>query len=850
MTPDVGGELEYLGPPYSTETALAALEEPIARWFRDTFGKPTPAQRLAWPALAEGKNLLLCSPTGSGKTLAAFLPIVSRLLAEPATAGIRCLYIAPLKALDNDARKNLRRHLRGLRSYFPLDARKPRVGLRTGDTSARVRRALLLQPPDILLTTPESLAVLLSQSQARNYFANLRWVVVDEVHALASNKRGADLALSLERLTEVTGENLQRIGLSATCAPLAEAARFLVGMNRPCTIAQVGEDAPLQLVIKPLEATGGFMNRLVERLEPELTANRTTLIFTNVRSLAERLAWTLSRRFPAWAEEIAVHHSALAAVRRRLVERRLKQGLLRVAVSSTSLELGIDIGQVDGVVLVHPPGGVVRLLQRVGRAGHEPGRPRRGLVLTASPAELLEASVTGASSQAAQVEPLRVLAHPLDVLCQQLLGMAAQRPWTANEAFALVCRAYPYCHLSRSDFDGCLDYLSGRQRDGGSWLPSRLCWYGDEFSLLDERTARILRQNIGTIITEEVRAVRFQEGPAVGEVDEGFADQLKPGDRFLLDGRCLEFRSTAYQTLLVEEVIGRPMVPRWGGEGWPLSTELARRLYVLRIRAAEALRDGPHVLADLLRRDYGLEGEAITALIAYFQRQECVSEIPDICTCLIEAVPTETGASYYLHTPLNRAGNDALARVAVLRLARDRGRAATSVVADLGFALFLRRGTNLTAEDLRHLLSREAFDVDLTEAIAHSVTFRERFHRVALTGLMILRNPLGRRRRVGGPDWPERRLFDQVRTADPECVLLRQALREIHEECCDAAAARIFLEELPRLTMHCRGLPRVSPFAESWTQLAPGPAEATDGPAEALQRLHAELVLGDESLAG
>ncbi|MBV9124876.1 MAG: DEAD/DEAH box helicase, partial [Planctomycetes bacterium] len=712
MAPDADGKLEYLGPLASAEAALAVLSAPVRDWFQQHFGQPTPAQCLAWPALVRQQNLLLCAPTGSGKTLAAFLPILDQLLARPFAASVRCLYVAPLKALIHDVRHNLRRYLRGLRVNIP-SAASLRVGLRTGDTSARVRRALWREPPDVFLTTPETLAVLLSHAEAAHLFAGLRWVVVDELHALACNKRGADLSLSLERLTALAGEDLQRVGLSATCTPLELGARFLAGSGRSCRIGQVPDSAPWQFTVEPLpEESGqgssspGFLARLLHRLEPELVVNRTTLIFTNVRSLAERLTWALRRRFPDWAEQIGVHHSALAPARRRWVERKLKKGLLRVVVSSCSLELGIDIGAVEGVVLVHPPGGVVRLLQRVGRSGHAPGQPRCGLVLTANPPELLEAVVTAASGQSGQMEALRLPRHPLDVLCQQVLGLAAQGWQSPAEAFELVRRAFPYQELPWTDFQDCLDYLSGRNRAGQSWLPARLRWHEDRFTIADPQTIRLLRRNLGTILAEEHWEVRFPEGPAVGQVEEAFAQQLNPGDRFLLDGRCLEVHRCERQTVLVEEVGGRPLAPRWGGEGWPLSAELARRLYALRVEAAEALRDGPGGLRKLFREEYGLGSEAAAVLGAYFQRQECVSEIPDATTCLIEVVSAFTHRDYYLHTPLNRAGNDALARVAVHRLARSWNRRATGVAADLGLVLSLEGARDFTPEEFRTLLSR------------------------------------------------------------------------------------------------------------------------------------------------
>jgi ATP-dependent Lhr-like helicase len=877
MATDAPGAVEYLGPPASPASALAALADPVRRWFTRHVGKPTAAQRLAWPALTDGRHLLLSAPTGTGKTLAAFLPVISRLLAVPQPSGcfpsVRCLYVAPLKSLLNDARRNLRASLRGIRPFAGADSPRLRVGMRTGDTPSGLRRHYVQHPPDLFLTTPESLAVLLSQASAEEFFAGLRWVVVDEVHALAAGKRGADLALSLERL-EAIGPRaegpLQRIGLSATCAPLITAARFLAGNDRPCRVAEAGDSAPLRLVVEPLfadaeaelgDAPGqpgprpGFLGRLLERLDPELEQNRTTLVFTSARGLAERLVWALRRRYPNWAEEVAVHHSCLSRARRRDVERRLKCGALRAVVSSTSLELGIDIGTADAVVVVHPPGGVVRLLQRVGRAGHAPGRARRGLVFTATAAELLEAAVTAAAGQAGQGEPLRLPDGPLDVLCQQLLGMAACRAWLREEASTLVRRAYPYRGLARADFDACLDYLSGLTGTGRPWLPPRLRWHGDAFTLAGKQMARILRRNLGTILGEEPRTVRFGEaesgtdtgaaghaaGALIGQLDELFADRLQPGDRFLLDGRCLEYRRRHGTDLLVEEVTARPLTPRWVSDGWPLSRELARRLYLLRVQAAEALRDGPGSLAELLRREYGLSGDAAQSLVAYFLRQEAVSEIPEAGACLVELVTGSGAGEYYLHTPLNRAGNDVLARLAVWRLARTRGWTVTSLVADLGLALFPYGRGELTADDLRTLLSAEAFEADLDAALAESEAVRERFRRVALTGLMLLRNPVGGRRRVGGRDWPERRLFDKVRREEPEFVLLRQALRDVREDFCDAEAAREYLEVLPRLTVRRRVLGRASPFAEAWTQAAAGPVESAETPAEAVERLHEQL---------
>jgi ATP-dependent Lhr-like helicase len=873
--------------PGSAEEGLALLPAPLADWFGQRLGTPTPVQRLAWSALARHPHLLLSAPTGTGKTLAAFLPVLADLLFTSHGTGwqpvlppegrtgcqpvlpaawsdspLRVLYVAPLKALAADAVRNLHTHLADLAGFLP-PAATLRVALRTGDTPARERKRLRDEPPDILLTTPESLAVLLSQPGHAALWANLRWLLVDEVHALAGNKRGADLAVSLERLAFLTAGDPRRVGLSATATPLTEAAHFLVGPQRPCAIVRAPEREPPRITLSPLPEGQGLVRALVDRLLPELGAWRASLIFTNTRGLAERLAWALRRRLgeatepPVRAEEVAVHHSALAAGRRREVEEAFKAGRLRVVVSSTSLELGIDMGPIDQVVLVHPPGDVIRLLQRIGRAGHGPGRIQHGLVLTASPAELLEATVTAASGVARECEPLRLARSPLDVLCQQILGMTSASPWEPGALFDLVRRSAPFAGLARQDLDDCLAYLRGLDRDQQAWLPPRLREDGDCFRILDARTARLLRRNLGTILAEQTVPValrQYSDDPdaledppplPIGEVDEGFAERLQPGDRFLLDGRCLEYRGTHEGSLLVEQVVGRPRVPRWGGEGWPLSSELARRLFVLRVRAAEALRDGVSALEGLLRGDYGLGGQAVSILADYFQRQETLSEIPDTTSLLVEGVANDQGITLSLHTPLNRLGNDGLARVAVRRLARDHGLSVGSIVADLGFSLRFRR---LDATDvpglIRGVLTSDTFDADLDAALSDSPAFRERFSRVAQTGFMLLRNPAGRRRRVGGTTWAPRELFEQVRGRDPDFVLLRQAMREVRADLCDAPAARDYCVGLPGLGVRCRWLGRPSPFVEAWTQPEAEVVTTPESSAEALRRLHAALMEG------
>ncbi|MFQ3594118.1 MAG: helicase-related protein, partial [Gemmataceae bacterium] len=523
-------------------------------------------------------------------------------------------------------------------------------------------------------------------------------------------------------------------------------------------------------------------------------------------------------------------------------EMRLKRGELSAVVCSSSLELGIDIGGVDLAVLVHPPGDVIRLLQRVGRAGHEPGGVRRGLVLTATAAELLEAAVTLAAARSGQCEALPTVQPPLDVLTQHLLAACCIRSRDPDELFDLVRRSGPYLHLHRDDFDACLRYLRGLDIEGRPWLPARLKEDGGLFRVRDARTVRILRRNLGTILSERTVTVlqrREDNLHPIGEIDEAFAERLTPGDRFLLDGRCLEFRRLQEGAALVEEVSGRPRIPRWNGDGWPLSAELAQRLYLLRCRAAEALREGRTALHQLLADDYALSDDAVTLLADYFEAQERVSEIPEATTLLVEEVNVGIDTEYYLHTPLNRPANDALARVTLRRI----GRSATSQVADLGLMLKLSGPEPNIAERLREWLAPERFREDHEAALAQSDAVRLRFGRVAVTGLMVLRNPIGRPRRVGGAGWAGRELFDRLWRCDPSFVLLRQALRETADEVSDGKVALGYAQSLAAHTIRVRALAQPSPFARAWTQSEPGPAEEPLSPADALKRLHAELML-------
>ncbi len=430
-------------------------------WFARTYGTPTPAQKEAWPLISGGKSVLIASPTGTGKTLAAFLAVLDQLAAAPPPLpdSVQCLYISPLRALAYDLEKNLQAPLREI--YGSIDAAPIRVGMRTGDTTGAVKARQRDRPPHILLTTPETLCVLLSQPRWLPNLSTVRWVIVDEIHALAEGKRGVHLTLSMERLAALVrethgGRELQRIGLSATVAPLAEVGKFLTGTHGQCELIDVTTAKKVHLRVhtplrkNPYPEAGYTGQRLIRELGQLVQAHRTTLVFTNTRSGAEASTFWLREAHPELAGQIECHHASLDRDLRQEVEDRLKRGELRAVVCSTSLELGIDIGSVDLVVMLATPKGVSRALQRTGRAGHNVHTISHGVLMATNVNDLVEACATVLLARGRRLDSVRIPHAPLDILAQHLVSMGCERRWDREEAFALVRGAYPYRDLTRA----------------------------------------------------------------------------------------------------------------------------------------------------------------------------------------------------------------------------------------------------------------------------------------------------------------------------------------------------------------------------------------------------------------
>ncbi len=667
--------------------ALGAFTAPTAEWFASTFAAPTECQVSGWEAISAGRHCLIAAPTGSGKTLAAFLWAIDRVMSEPEPARgerTRVLYLSPLRALAVDVDKNLRAPLAGISlaaERLGVDVHVPTVGVRTGDTSAAERRRLVTRPPDIAITTPESLYLMLT-SQARETLRWVRWVIVDEIHSVAATKRGTHLALSLERLCELTGQAPQRIGLSATQRPLSEVARFLGGSDpdapasRHVEITDAGMTKQLDVEVivgvsdmgdlaaasagavpnravrvdhdddfaapppappaaepsDPTPAPETHSNSIWPAIHPRLLAliyaHRSTIIFTNARRLAERLATRLNELHleglnraaeaegtspPEGAELVRAHHGSLSREQRLAIEDDLKAGRVRAIVATSSLELGIDMGAVDLVIQVASPPSVAAGMQRIGRAGHQVGEPSVGKIFPRHRGDLVEAAVVAQRMGTGEIEAIHFPRQPLDVLAQQVVAMVAVDDWSVDDILRVVRRAAPYEQLSEEVFSSVLDLLAGRYpSEEFRELRPRIVWDRTTGMLRARQGAgRLAVTNAGTIPDRGLYAVFTTDGSRVGELDEEMVYEARVGETFLLGASTWRIAEITFDRVVVTPAPGEPgKMPFWHGDGPGRPLELGRAVGAF-IRTV-----GDELPADLESHLMQLDAEAERAAVA------------------------------------------------------------------------------------------------------------------------------------------------------------------------------------------------------------------------------------------
>ncbi|MGH9136498.1 MAG: DEAD/DEAH box helicase, partial [Acidimicrobiales bacterium] len=855
-----------------TLVPLDRFSEPVRAWFDTTFGSPTPAQAQAWPAIAAGQHTLVLAPTGSGKTLAAFLWGIDRLMNEPVPATpsqrTRIVYVSPLRALAVDIEKNLRAPLAGVRlaaerlggstgSIEPLHT--PTVGIRTGDTGADERRRLVRNPPDILITTPESLYLLLT-SRARDTLTNVEAVIVDEIHSLAATKRGAHLSLSLERLDHHIGKvgnpAPQRIGLSATQRPLEEIARYLGGLEagapRPVTIVDAGVRKELDVeVVVPIEDMGS-LGEIIEpnaadvlsttqrrsiwpsihpRLLELIGQHRSTLVFTNARRLAERLATRLNELAvddddlagaqvgtpPPSTELVKAHHGSLSRERRLQIEDELKSGRLKGLVCTSSLELGIDMGAVDLVVQVESPRSVSAGLQRIGRAGHQVGTPSRGKLFPKHRADLVEASIVVERMQQGLIERTRYPRNPLDVLAQQIVAMCALDEWPLDDLARLVRGAANFAELSDDALEATLDMLAGRypSAEFGELRP-RVVW---------DRVAGVVRgrsgaqrlavTNPGTIPDRGLFGVFLPDGTRVGELDEEMVYESRPGETFLLGASTWRIEDITHDRVVVTPAPGQPgKMPFWHGDGPGRPLELGRALgaFVRELRHAR-----PDDALARLRDRHGLDQLAAQNLLAYLDEQaESTGVVPDDRTIVVERFRDEIGDwRVCVLSPFGAQVHAPWAMALRSRLGERFGVDVEVLWSDDGIVVRLPEAFDeLPVDDLA--IDPDDIDDLVVGALPGTAMFASRFRECAARALLLPRRRPDRRT----PLWQQRqRAADLLAVAGkyPSFPILLEATRECLNDVFDLPALREVLRDIRSRTVRIVPVDTVgaSPFAQS-----------------------------------
>ncbi len=812
--------------PYASNQVKKLLHPYVDKWFFNKFKSFSLPQLYGVMEIHSRNNILVSAPTGATKTLTAFLSILNELI-DSSEKGILqdkiyCVYVSPLRALSRDVEKNLKEPLAEMEKIagkkFGI-----RVMARTGDTTQSEKTRMLKTPPHILITTPESLAILLASKRFIDHLQDVEWCVVDEIHALADNKRGVHLSLSLERLSALSS-HMTRIGLSATISPIEEIAKFLVGyekvnegsrskskigdlsgksnakrkdgkwQERNCKIVNVQFIKDLDIeVLSPVKNLIGtehevMHKKMYELMHDLIQEHKTTLVFTNTRAATERVVDYLKDKFPRLygVENLGAHHGSLSRELRTDIEDRLKKGKLKAIVSSTSLELGIDIGYIDLVILLGSPKSVARAIQRVGRAGHQLHQTAKGRIIVLDRDDLIECSVLLKSAIEKRIDKIHLPTNCLDVLAQQMHGIAIQNMISVDDLFDLVRGSYCYQNLKKTDFLEVLSYLAGEFSSLESRYIYAKIWWDHDTNMVGKKgvmTRVIHMTNIGTIPDQSGVSVKIGN-QMIGTIDEAFLEKLKPGDVFVLGGSTYRFKFSRGMVAQVTASAGRPpTVPRWSSESLPLSFDLALEIGRFRRLVSPKLSKTKSEVIKFIKEYLYVKGNAAESIYNYCKEQNDYQELPSDKKIIIEHYNDGHRTMHIFHSLFGRRVNDCLSRALAFAISHTNHVNVEIGINDNGFYLasdkslkVYRAITLIKSSNLRNMMHL---------AIADTEIFKRRFRHCATRALMILRNYKGKKKRVGRQQVSSMILISALKRISDDFSILKEARREVLEDLMD-----------------------------------------------------------------
>jgi len=833
----------------STDTVLNGFHPAVSAWFRSSFPAVTAAQAQAWPLIGQRRSTLIAAPTGSGKTLTAFLAVLDDLVHQGLANGgelpdeTLVVYVSPLKALSNDIQINLQTPLAGITHHLQQQGLPPlaiRTAVRTGDTPQKDRAQMRKRPPHILVTTPESLYVLLGSDSGRQMLATTRTVIVDEIHAIAAGKRGSHLALSLERLQGLCGEPLMRIGLSATQKPIEAVSRFLVGTGRPCAIVDIGHARPrdLDIEVPPVPLSAVMANDVWElvynRLADLAREHRTTLIFVNTRRLAERLARHLSERLGKTA--VAAHHGSLAKEMRLDAEQRLKAGELQVLIATASLELGIDIGDVDLVCQIGSPGSINGFLQRVGRSGHHVGGTPKGRLFALTRDDLIECAALLDCVRRGELDTLHIPVAPLDVLAQQIIAEVSAQEWSEHALLALIHRAAPYAELDERHYQALLHMLAdgynGRQGIRSAYLHRDAVTH----TLRGRRGARLTAVTSGGTIPDnaDYSVLLEPQGLNIGSVNEDFAVESIAGDIFQLGNTSYRILRVDAGKVRVEDAHGQPpTIPFWLGEAPGRSHELSAAVARLQGHLDSLLGATPGDLSTAstwLTQTLGLNRASAEQILDYLARaRQALSALPSQDTLIMERFfDASGGTQLIIHTPFGSRINRAWGLALRKRFCRTFNFELQAAASENAIVLSLSTSHSFPLDEVWRYLNSQTAEHLLIQAVLDAPLFGVRWRWNAGVALALPRYTGGRKvapqiQRMKSEDLIASVFPDQIACLEnlagerevPEHPLVEQTLDDCLHDAMDSAGWLALLRRMEsgQVRLISRDLPAPSPMA-------------------------------------